>query len=142
MTAVVNAHSRWRLVASYAGGVWGGFMAWAALAQYVLPGRGHALGKLGAFYWVLLINVIPALLCALGLAVGLAMVRRSVSTGFSSWRVALALGCVFPLSLWLLGPVFQRLDAGMTPALAWCVIGSAVVGGMLRGWERQDVASR
>ena len=56
MTAVVNANSRWRLVASYAVGVWGGLTAWAALA--------------------------------------------------------------------------------------WCVIGSAVVGGLLRGWERQDVAPR
>jgi hypothetical protein len=41
--------------------VWGGLTAWAALAQYVLPGRGHALGKLGSFHWVLPINVFPAL---------------------------------------------------------------------------------
>jgi len=142
VTAVVNANSRWRLVAGYAAGVWCGLTAWAALAQYVLPGRGHALGKLGSFHWVLLINVLPALLCALGFAVGMAVVRPAASAGFSSWRVALALGCVFPLSVWLLGPLFQRLDSGMTPALAWCVINSAVVGGLLRGWERQDVAPR
>jgi hypothetical protein len=92
----VSAHSTWRLVASYAVGVWGGLTAWAALAQYVLPGRGHALGKMGSFHWVLVINLLPALLCALGFAVG--------------------------------------------PALAWCVIGSAAVGGLLRGWQLQEVA--
>jgi len=76
--------------------VWGGLTAWAALAQYVLPGRGHALGKPGSFHWVLLINVFPALLCALGFALGLAVYRRRVLDGIASWRVALALGCVFP----------------------------------------------
>jgi hypothetical protein len=121
----VNAHSRWGPVASYGVGVWGGLTAWAALPQYVLPGRGHTLGKLGSFHWVLLINVFPALLCALGFALGLAVVRRPATSSFSSRRVALALGLVFPLSVWLLGPVFHPLGAGMIPALVWCVLGSA-----------------
>lgn len=44
MSADVIAHSWRRLVAGQAVGVWGGLTAWAALAEYVLPGRGHALG--------------------------------------------------------------------------------------------------
>ena len=88
VTAVVDGHSKWQSVASYAVGVWSGLTAWAALAQYVLPGRGHALGKLGSFHWVLLINVFPALLCALGFAFGRAVVRRSVPSRLSSWRGA------------------------------------------------------
>jgi hypothetical protein len=137
VSADVIAPSCWRLVASYAIGVWGGLTAWAALAQYVLPGRGHALGKLGSFHWVFLINVLPALLCGLGFAVGLTMVRRSATAGSSRGRVTFALGCGFPLSLWMLGPVFQRLDAGMTPALTWCVLGSAGAAWMLARWERR-----
>jgi len=45
----VNENSRWGPVASYGVGVWGGLTAWAALPQYVLPWRGHTLGKLGTF---------------------------------------------------------------------------------------------
>ncbi len=137
MTAAVKASAGWSLVASYAVGVWGGLTAWAALAHYVLPGRGHALGKLGSFHWVLLINALPALLCGLGFAVGLTMVRRSATAGSSRGRVTFALGCGFPLSLWMLGPVFQRLDAGMTPALAWCALGSAGAAWLLARWERR-----
>ena len=139
----MNTHSRWWLVASYAVGVWGGLTAWAALAQYVLPGRGHALGKLGSFHWVLLINVFPALLCAAGFAVGLAWVRRPVHSLLSSGRVAvvlaLALGLLFPLTVRLLGPVFHWLGGGMIPALVWCVVGSAIVGGLLRRCDRRGL---
>jgi hypothetical protein len=94
VSADVIAHSWWRLVPSYAVGVWGGLTTWAALAQYVLPGR-----------------------------------------------AALALGVVFPLSVWMLGPVFGLLDAGMIPALAWCVVGSALAGGLLRWLERRETAT-
>ena len=114
--------------------MWGGLTAWAALAQYVLPGRGHALGKLGSFHWVFVINLLPALLCALGLAVGLAVVRRTATAGGSSWSVALLLGLLFPLTVLVMKPVFAQLGSGLGPALAWCVIGSAAVGGLLRGW--------
>jgi len=136
----VDGHSKWQSVASYAVGVWSGLTAWAALAQYVLPGRGHALGKLGSFHWVLLINVFPALLCALGFAFGRAVVRRSVPSRLSSWHVALALGLVFPLSVWLLGPVLHWLGGGMLPALAWCVLGSAGAGWLLDRWEQVRTA--
>ncbi len=125
-----------RPVAAYAVGVWGGLTTWAALAQYVLPGRGHALGKLGSFHWVLLINVFPALLCAVGFAFGLARVRYARHTGLSRWPEALALGFVFPLSVWLLGPVFHLLGGGMIPALVWCVLGSAGAGWLLDRRER------
>jgi hypothetical protein len=86
---------------------------------------------------VLLINVFPALLCAAGFAVGLAVVRRPVSAGLSSWRVALAVGLVFPLSLRLLRPLFGLVSAGMVPALAWCVLVSAGAGALLAAWERR-----
>lgn len=132
----MHGSSRLERIAAYSAGVWGGLTAWAALAQYVLPGRGHALGKLGSFHWVFLINLLPALLCALGFAVGLTVLRRPVACSHSRWRVALALGLVFPLSLWLLGPVFHRLGTGLYPALAWCLLGSAVAGWLLHWWER------
>jgi hypothetical protein len=106
-------------------------MAWAALAQYVLPGRGHALGKLGSFDWLFLINVFPALLCALGFAIGLAAARRAAHSSFSSWRVALILGLLFPLTVRLLRPMFDLLGAGMVPALVWCLLGSAGAGWLL-----------
>jgi hypothetical protein len=110
-------------------------MAWAALAQYVLPGRGHALGKLGSFHWVFLINVFPALLGALGFAVGAAVAQRSVLSRFPSWRAALVLGLLFPLTVRLLRPGFDQLGAGMIPALMWCVLGSAGAGWLLARWE-------
>ena len=91
----MNASARWRLVASYAAGVWCGLTAWAALAQYVLPGRGHALGKLGSFHWVFVINLLPALLCALGLAVGLAVVRRTATAGGSTGAWHCCSDCCF-----------------------------------------------
>ena len=140
MKAVVSADSRWRLVASYAVGVWGGLTAWAALAQYVLPGRGHALGKLGSFHWVLVINLLPALLCALGFVVGRVALRPRAPTDTPDWRVALLLGLLFPLTVLVMKPVFAQLGSGLGPALAWCLIGSAAVGGLLRGWQRQEVA--
>lgn len=130
----MRARSRWSLVASYAVGVWGGLTAWAALAQYVLPGRGHALGKLGSFHWVLLINVFPALLCALGVAIGLAVTRSSERAGAIGARAALAVGLVFPLSLRLLRPLFGLFGAGMIPGLVWCVLGSAGAGALLGWW--------
>ena len=133
--------SRVKRVAAYAVGVWGGLTAWAALAQYVLPGRGHALGKLGSFYWVLLINVLPALLCGLGFAIGFAVSRSSGGARASGGRVALAgtlaLGLVFPLSLRLLRPVFVSFDAGMIPALVWSLLGSVGAAWLLARWEQR-----
>jgi hypothetical protein len=70
-----RASSRLRHSGAYALGVWAALTAWAALAQYVLPGRGQALGKLGSFHWVLVINLLPALLCAVGFAAGLLALR-------------------------------------------------------------------
>ena len=119
------------LVAAYAAGVWGGLTAYAALAQYVLPGRGQALGKLGSFHWVPLINLVPALLCALGLAIGWVTSPRPAQSAGSRWRLALMLGLLFPLTAQLLRPVFGLFSAGTTPAMAWCVLGSAVVGAWL-----------
>ena len=138
----MSTQSRWRLVASYAVGVWGGLTTWAALAQYVLPGRGHALGKLGSFHWVFVINLLPALLCACGLVVGRVVMRSRAPRDAPGWRVALLLGLFFPLTVLPLKPVFAQLGNGLSPALVWCVIGSAVVGGLLRRWERQEIAPR
>ena len=138
----MSTQSRWRLVASYAVGVWGGLTTWAALAQYVLPGRGHALGKLGSFHWVFVINLLPALLCACGFVVGRVGMRSRAPRDAPGWRVALLLGLFFPLTVLPLKPVFAQLGNGLGPALVWCVIGSAVVGGLLRRWERQENAPR
>jgi hypothetical protein len=121
----------------YAAGVWSGLTLWAALAQYVLPGHGHALGKLGAFHWVFLINAFPAVLCAVGFAVGLACVRRQPHSRSSSRRIAPILGLVFPLSVRLLRPVLDQFGAGMVPALVWCVLGSAGAALLLAQWERR-----
>ncbi len=118
--------------AAYATGVWSGLTAWAALAQYVLPGRGQALGKLGAFHWVLWINLIPALLCGLGFAAGWAAARRPGPPRQAHWRTALVLGLLFPLTALLLRPLFGLFSAGTTPALVWCVLGSAAVGAYAR----------
>ena len=141
MTAVVSADSSWRLVAGYAFGVWGGLTAWAALAQYVLPGRGHALGKLGSFHWVFVINLIPALLCACGFVVGLLVARPRAPAGVPGWRVALLLGLLFPLTALPLKPLFAQFSHGLGPALVWCVVGSAIAGGLLCWWERRDTAT-
>jgi hypothetical protein len=118
--------------AIYAAGVWSGLTAWAALAQYVLPGRGQALGKLGSFHWVLWINLVPALLCAIGFAAGWAVARRSGASGPAHWRTLLVLGLLFPLTTLLLRPLFGLFSAGTTPALVWCALGSAAVGAYAR----------
>jgi hypothetical protein len=123
--ATRSCHSTWRPVASYALGVWVGLAVWAMLAQYVLPGRGHALGKLGSFHWVLLIDVFPALLCGFGFAAGLAVSRPRMLGVTARWRNALLPGMAFPLTVRLLRPIFDLLGAGMIPALVWCVLGSA-----------------
>ena len=121
-----------RQIAAYAIGVWGGLTLWAALAQYVLPSRGHALGKLGSFHWVFLINLIPALLCAVGFTVG--SVLAAARGQGSRWQVALLAGLVFPLTVRLLRPLLAPLGAGMTPALMWCVVGSAGVAWLVGRW--------
>jgi phosphoglycerol transferase MdoB-like AlkP superfamily enzyme len=118
--------------AAYAAGVWSGLTAWAALAQYVLPGRGDALGKIGSFHWVLWINLVPALLCALGFAAGWTVTRRPGPTAVIRGRTLLVLGLLFPLTALLLRPLFGLLSAGTTPALVWCVLGSAAVGAYAR----------
>ena len=128
---MVSPEPRRKSIAAYAAGVWVGLTAWAALAQYVLPGRGQALGKLGSFYWVLLINLVPALLCAFGLAIGWVIASRLAQSGRSRWRMALMLGLLFPLTAPLLRPLFELFSAGTTPALVWCVLGSVVVGAWL-----------
>lgn len=132
MGAELNARVRWRAVSVYAVGVWSGLTAWAALAQYVLPGRGHALGKLGAFYWVPLINLLPTLLCALGFAAGMALVRRPAQDGLSNLAVTLVLGLLFPLTVPVLRPLFDHIGAGMMPALVWWLLGSAGLAAILR----------
>lgn len=124
-----------RQIAAYAVGVWGGLTLWAALAQYVLPSRGHALGKLGAFHWVFLINAFPALLCALGFAVGSVLSAHHQRQRSPGWRVALLAGLVFPLTVRLLRPLLAPLGAGMMPALAWCVIGSGGVAWLVGRWQ-------
>jgi hypothetical protein len=138
VTAVVNANSRWRPVAGYAVGVWVGLTAWAALAKYVLPGRGHALGKLGSFYWVFVINLLPALLCASGFVVGMVVMQTRAPAGVPGWRVALLLGLLFPLTALLLKPLFAQISHGLGPALVWCVVGSAIAAGLLRWWKRRE----
>ena len=117
-----------RQSAAFGFGVWGALTVWAALAQYLLPGRGSALGKLGSFHWVFLINLVPALLCASGFVVGRALMRLREPSRMSGWRVALLLGMLFPLTLGLLRPVFAMLGHGLMPALVWCVAGSAIAG--------------
>ncbi len=126
-----------RAVVAYAAGVWAGLTLWAALAQYVLPGRGHALGKLGSFHWVLLINAFPALLCALGFAIGSVLAPTRKREHGSELRVTLLAGLLFPLTVRLLRPLLAPLGPGMMPALVWCVVGSAIVGGLLRWCERR-----
>jgi hypothetical protein len=139
--AVVSASSSWRLVASYAVGVWVGLTAWAALAQFVLPGRGHALGKLGSFHWVFVINLLPALLCACGFVVGLLVARPRAPAAVPGGRVALLLGLLFPLTVLPLKPLFAQFSHGLGPALLWCVVGSAIAGGLLRWWERREMTT-
>ena len=124
--------------ATYAAGVWSGLTTWAELAQYVLPGRGHALGKLGAFHWVLVINLLPALLCAIGFGAGAMLSRRSVEATPATWKLLFLAGLLFPLTLRLFRPLFDRFDAGMMPALAWCVIGSAVLAAVLARRAARD----
>ena len=125
---------------AYACGVWTALTVWAALAECVLPTRGEALGKLGSFHWVFVINLLPALLCALGFATGRGLVRSPVPVSAAAWRVALVLGLLFPLSLGVLRPVFAVLGHGLWPAIVWSVVGSAVVGAVLGGWERRRVS--
>jgi len=127
-------------VGAYAGGVWTALTAWAALAEYVLPTRGGALGKLGSFHWVFAINLLPALLCAFGFATGRVLVRSPVPVSAAAWRVALVLGSLFPLSLVVLRPVFAVLGHGLWPAIVWCVVGSAVAGAVFGGWERRRMS--
>jgi hypothetical protein len=127
-----NSSRGLKSLAAYTAGVWSGLTAWAALAQYVLPGRGQALGKLGSFHWVLWINLVPALLCALGFAAGWAVARRSGASGPAHWRTLLVLGLLFPLTTLLLRPLFGLFSAGTTPALVWCVLGSVAVGAYAR----------
>ncbi len=115
-------------LAAFGFGVWGALTVWAALAEYVLPGRGSALGKLGSFHWVFAINLVPALLCASGFAAGLLALRPRVGARASSAAVALGLGFLFPLTLGLLSPVFAMLGHGLWPALVWCMAGSAITG--------------
>jgi len=124
--------------ATYAAGVWSGLTAWAALAQYVLPGRGHALGKLGAFHWVLLINLLPTLLCAIGFGAGAMLRRQSFEATAANWKLLFLAGLLFPMTLRLFRPLFDRFGAGMTPALAWCVIGSAIVAAVLARRAARD----
>jgi len=131
-----------RQVGAYALGVWAALTAWAALVQYVLPGRGQALGKLGSFHWVFVINLLPALLCASGFVVGQVVMRPRAPSGVPGWRVALLLGFLFPLTVLPLTPVFAQFGHGLGPAIVWCVIGSALAGGLLRWWERQEAAPR
>ena len=140
--SVVTILSAARRVGAYGFGVWAALTAWAALAQYVLPGRGQALGKLGSFHWVLVINLLPALLCACGFVVGLVVVRPRAPTGVPGWRVALLLGILFPLTPPVaLKPVFVQFSHGLGPALVWCLVGSAIAGGLLRWWERRETAT-
>ena len=117
-------------LAAFGFGVWGALTAWAALAEYVLPGRGSALGKLGSFHWVFVINLVPSLLSAVGFAVGLLALRPRVGARALSAAVALGLGFLFPLTLGLLSPVFAMLGHGLLPAIMWCVAGSAITGAL------------
>ena len=116
--------------AAFGFGVWGALTVWAALAEYVLPGRGSALGKLGSFHWVFVINLVPALLCASGFAVGLLARRPRTGTPALGGAVALGLGMLFPLTLGLLRPAFAMLGHGLLPAIVWCVAGSAITGAL------------
>ncbi len=119
-----------RPVGAYALGVWIAITVWAALAEYVLPGRGQALGKLGSFHWVFLINLLPALLCAAGFAAGL-FARRHRAQGLTmTGGMAVVLGLLFPLTLGLLRPAFAAAGHGLLPALVWCVAGSAITGAL------------
>lgn len=136
------AASTLRRAGGYALGVWSALTAWAALAQYVLPGRGAALGKLGSFHWVLVINLVPALLCALGFAAGQLALRPRPQAHSTPGRAALLLGLLFPLTLPLLSPVLARFGPGLGPALAWCLIGSAGAGGLLQRWGQRKTAPR
>ena len=68
--------------------------------------------------------------------------HRAAAAGGSSWSVAFLLGSLFPLTVLPLKPVFAQVGNGLGPALVWCVLGSAIVGGLLRWWARQEIAPR
>ena len=55
----------------------------------------------------------------------------------SSWRRALILGLVFPLSVRLPRPALDQFGAGMVPALTRCDLGSAGAALLLARWGRR-----
>jgi hypothetical protein len=113
-------------------GVWSAVTLWAALVSWmpaVMPGPP---GKDIGLHWAALINLVPAALAGVGFLLGLGLARgRSRGGGAGRW-FAFALGLVFPLTAWLLRPLFGYLSPGLWPGLAWFFVGSVLVAWVFR----------
>lgn len=117
------------VVAAYASGLW--LAAWALVVSVNLVITRAQWRQLGlpAQAWIPWLALLPALAGTCGFAAGWRVFGpdRRVAQQARACGVALAAGCVFP---WLSGallPLLAALRTGMWPALAWCVLGSALM---------------
>ena len=115
--------------AAYAGGLWLAGWALAAAVQLVMAGAQWRRLGLPQPAWMPWLALLPALAGACGFAAGWRVFghgRRAAQPAHGC-GAALAAGCLFP---WLSGALLPLLAAwrsGMWPALAWCVLGSALM---------------
>lgn len=113
-------------VAGYAGSVWLAAAIWALVTEHVLPGGRMAFGAGSGWSIGPVIALAPALLGGFGYAIGLTWSggARPVPARLLV-RMAAFGGLAFTFVLGLLVPLFASLQAGLWPALVWCVAGSA-----------------
>lgn len=114
--------------AAYGAGVVAGLTGYAALLVFVFDSAGHGLGKLNSFWWVLLINLVAAVIPTLGFRIGLAF---SPADGRATRLLrppgALLLGILFVGSVYLVRPLLMRFHAGLVPAIVYSGVGSLLL---------------
>lgn len=117
------------VVAAYAGGLW--LAAWALAATVPLVMTSVQWRQLGLpqHAWMPWLAVLPALAGACGFAAGwrLFAPRRRTAQRARACGAALAAGCLFPWLSGILLPLLAALRTGIWPALAWCLLGSALM---------------
>jgi len=117
------------IVAAYASGLW--LAAWALVASahlVISGGRWRQLG-LPEQAWSPWLALLPALVGACGFVAGWVVfgpVRRTAQQA-RVCGAALTAGCVFPWLSAALLPLLAAWRVGVWPALAWCVLGSALM---------------
>ncbi|MGB9493269.1 MAG: hypothetical protein WCA83_00525 [Azonexus sp.] len=123
----------WKRSFAFASGEFASLWVWVAILPYVQSGHGN-VGKGNSLDWAFLFFVLVSLFGALGFRIGLIGFEACGDSGWEKrhFWLAFGIGAMFPLSFFVLRPVFGLVSTGILPGIVWMFIGAMVAAVLYR----------